>query len=323
MHLLLIKMNIRNLLPIIGILLFLYIIIDIGIENIVNSLVLISPIYLVIGLLLIIPRVFLSSYKWFIICKKQRINIRLFYIIKIFLISVFYGFITPASIGGFISIFYIKKKAKVTWEKSITNSLLDGSTELIAGLFLALIGSIILLEYHPSIFPSILIIFLLILTLFILLLKKEKAEVLFKFFIRPFIPEKLKTKVDESIESFYEDIPRLGELLTPFLLEYVVWIIMGVQVYLIALNFSIDISFYHFLFIYMISFIAGVIPISIGGLGIREGTLVLLLLVFGVSPQVSFVISLIGYILTNLIPGIVGWGLSIHLKPDVEKMIVK
>ena len=67
----------------------------------------------------------------------------------------------------------------------------------------------------------------------------------------------------------------------------------------------------------MISFIAGIIPISIGGLGIREGTLVLLLSGFGVDPEVAFAISLVGYFLTNLIPGIMGWLISIKLKPDI------
>ena len=311
-------MKIRNFIPIIGIILFIYIIIDIGLENIFHSLLLISPIYFFIALFLIIPRVLLAAYKWLIICKKQKMEIQFFYIIKIFLISVFYGIITPASIGGFISIYYIKKKANVKWEKSITNSLLDGSTELIAGLSLALIGSIILIEYYPSIFPPILFVFLLISILFIILLKKEKGEFLFRVFIRRFIPEKLKNKVDEPIEAFYEDIPRLKELIIPFILEYVVWIIMGVQVYIIALGFSINIPFHQFILIYMISFIVGIIPISIGGLGVREGTLVLLLLKFDVAADVSFVISFIGYLLTNLIPGIIGWILSINLKPDLE-----
>lgn len=312
-------MKIRNFIPIIGIILFIYIIIDIGLENIFHSLLLISPIYFFIALFLIIPRVLLAAYKWLIICKKQKMEIQFFYIIKIFLISVFYGIITPASIGGFISIYYIKKKANVKWEKSITNSLLDGSTELIAGLSLALIGSIILIEYYPSIFPPILFVFLLISILFIILLKKEKGEFLFRVFIRRFIPEKLKNKVDEPIEAFYEDIPRLKELIIPFILEYVVWIIMGVQVYIIALGFSINIPFHQFILIYMISFIVGIIPISIGGLGVREGTLVLLLLKFDVAADVSFVISFIGYLLTNLIPGIIGWILSINLKPDLDK----
>ncbi|MBU0497808.1 MAG: flippase-like domain-containing protein [Candidatus Thermoplasmatota archaeon] len=316
-------MRIRNILPSIGIIIFIYIIYNIGYEKIVHLFLLISPIYLFIALLFIAPRIILSSYKWLIICKKQKMNFHLFYIIKIFLISMFYGTVTPASLGGFISVYYIKNKDKVTWEKSITNYLLDASTEFIAGLFLALIGSIILIEYYPGIFPTILFVFVLTFGLFIILIKKEKGEILIKVLIRWVIPKKLKLKVDESIEAFYEDIPRLRDLIIPIFLENVVWIIIGVQVYIIALGIGVPISIpmYQFICIYMISFIAGILPISIGGLGVREGTLVLLLSKFDVDPEVSFVISLVGYILTNIIPGMLGWFLSINLKPNTENLI--
>ena len=307
-------MKIKTILPIIGIIIFIFIIIEIGLDNIVSSLLLINPIFFFIASLLIIPRIILSSYKWLIICRKQKMFFHLFFIIKIFLISIFYSIITPASVGGFISIHYIKKKANVKWGKSITNSLLDASTEFIAGLFLALIGSIILIEHYPGIFPMILFFFLLISSIFIILIKKEKGQFLFKLLIRRFIPKKLRLKIDGSIETFYEDIPRLRELIIPLFLEIIVWIIMGTQVYIIALGFSINIPFYQFILIYTISFIAGIIPISIGGIGVREGIFILILSKFGVDPQSSFVISIVGYSLTNLIPGIIGGTLSINLK---------
>lgn len=314
-----INMKIRYLLPLIGIILLIYIVIDIGFENILNSILLISPAYFFVALVLIIPRVFLASYKWLIICRKQKMDISLIFIVKVFLISLFYGFITPASIGGYVSVYYLKKKANVKWEKSITNSLLDGSTEFIAGLSLALAGFVFLIEQYRTIFSIILFLFILCSILFIILIKKEKGEYLFRILIRRFIPKKLKIKVDKSIESFYEDIPQPKALILPFILEYFVWFIMGLQVYIIALSFSVNISFFQFLLIYMISFIAGILPISIGGLGIREGALVILLLKFGVSADVSFVISLAGYFITNLIPGIIGWFLSINIKPDLNK----
>jgi uncharacterized protein (TIRG00374 family) len=247
-------------------------------------------------------------------------DFHLFYITKIFLISVFYGIITPASVGGFISVYYIKKKSKVKWEKSITNSLIDASTEFIAGLFLALIGTIIFIDKYPSIFHIILVIFLLNSSILIILMKKERGELLFRNLIKILIPEKFRTRVGKSIEAFYEDIPRLRDLIIPIFLEIVVWMIMGLQVYIIALGFSINITVYQFILIYMISFIVGILPISIGGIGVREGALVLLLLEFNVDPSASFVISFVGYILTNLFPGIIGWGLSINLKPDLNKM---
>ena len=93
--------------------------------------------------------------------------------------------------------------------------------------------------------------------------------------------------------------------------ELIIWFLLAFQVYIIALAFSINISFTLFFLIHTISVvIISILPISVGGLGVREGTLVLLLGLFGVAPDVSFVISLSGFVIKMLIPGIVGMFLS-------------
>ena len=43
-----------------------------------------------------------------------------------------------------------------------------------------------------------------------------------------------------------------------------------------------------------------------GGLGLREGSLVVLLLLYGVSPATTFVISLSSHIIGNIFPGFIG-----------------
>ena len=307
-------MKLKNFLPVIGIIIFIYIIFEIGIENIYKSFLLINPIFFLLASALIIPRVLLSSYKWLFICKIQKINLPLSYITKIFLISVFYGIVTPASLGGYVSIFYIKKKANISYEKSITNSLLDASTEFISGLFLALMGSVFLIKEYPGIFSTLLFIFLFVLVIFIIFLRKEKGEFLFNLFILRFLPEKIKLVISKSFEKFYEDIPRFRDLLFPIFLEIIVWLIMGIQVYIIALGFGIDIPILKFILVYIISFIAGIIPISTGGLGVREGALVFVLSVFSVNPQIAFVVSILGFVLTNLIPGSIGGFYSLKQK---------
>jgi uncharacterized membrane protein YbhN (UPF0104 family) len=84
-------------------------------------------------------------------------------------------------------------------------------------------------------------------------------------------------------------------------------IIAATQVYIIALAFSIEIPFIYFIFLSLISVaLSHVLPISIGGLGIREGIFIYLLSEFGVIPEIAFVISLSGFIVKLLIPGLIG-----------------
>ena len=120
----------------------LYLIIDIGTDKIIETFFLI-PIHLYfISLVLIIPRILIYSIKWQYLSRKQGMDFDILYLVKIFLIGLFYGSVTPGALGWHLRIYYLKNKSKSTIEKCIVNSLLDSATGFISGVFLALIGSI-------------------------------------------------------------------------------------------------------------------------------------------------------------------------------------
>ena len=72
------------------------------------------------------------------------------------------------------------------------------------------------------------------------------------------------------------------------------------------------IDYITFVLISIISVVAtGILPISVGGLGVREGTFVVLMAtIAGVSHEIAFVISLSGYLVKNLIPALIGMIIS-------------
>jgi len=307
--------NIGKLFPIIGIIIFIYIITDIGIEKIGSAFSLIPLEYFLLALLLFIPRWLLSSYKWYFISKKQKMDFKLFFLSKIFLITLFLGSITPGAIGLHLRIYYLKTKSKASLEKCLTNSLIESGLSLITGLLIAFIGSIILIELYPELPIIILPFFIFYLSVFIVLLEKRGGSKLFNILIRPFIPERYKTSIDKSVESLYQDIPKIKDMLIPFLIEIIVWIFAAIQVYIIAQAFLINITFYEFILISIISVvISNILPISIGGLGIREGAFVFLLSKFGVQSEIAFVISISGFLVKILIPGLIGLIISFRKK---------
>lgn len=310
------KINFKKLspfIPIIGIIIFIYIILDIGVEKISNTFLLIPIHFYILAFTPFFLILILGSYKWKYICNKQKINLDITSLIKLYLINAFYVTIIPAGLGGYIKIFYLKKKSKAPIEKCITNTLIDITTGSIIGFSIALIGSIVILEVSPGFLPVILIFFLFNFTAFFAFMKKSGGRRFFKFFIRPFIPSKYKEKIDKTFESLYVDIPSIKDTILPFLIEIAIWSITALQVYIIAQAFSINIPFYMFLLIHTLSVVFVVIlPISIGGLGIREGVFVFLLSsLYGIAPNISVVISLSGYIVKRLIPALTGMILTI------------
>ncbi|MCJ7572278.1 MAG: flippase-like domain-containing protein [Candidatus Thermoplasmatota archaeon] len=310
------KFNLKklsNFIPIIGIILFIYILTNIGVEKIASAFFLIPIHFYILATLPFILILILGSYKWKYICDKQKMDLGIIYLIKLYLINAFYVTIIPAGLGGYIKIFYIKKKSKASIEKCIINTLIDLTTGSVIGFFLALIGSIVIIKVSPGFFPVILIFFIFNLTAFFVFMKKSGGRRFYKFFIRPLIPKKYKEKIDASFESLYEDIPRIRDTILLFLFEITIWTIAALQVYIIAQAFSINIPFHMFLLIHSISVVAVVIlPISMGGLGVREGVFVVLLYsLYGIEPYISVVISLSGYIVKTLIPAVIGMILTI------------
>lgn len=318
--------KVGKFIPIIGVILFIYIIYDIGIEKIVHSFSLIPIYFYVIATLPFLLRVVLMAYKWQYICKKQKMDFSLIYLIKIVFISTYYSAITPGGIGWYIRIFYLRKKSNASLEKCIANSLIESVTGFTPGVFLGMLGAYLLISLDPvytGVFYVLLGLLIFYIVTLVVFIKKSGGGKIVNIFIRPLIPKKYKEKFDKSIDSLYEDIPRLKDMIIPIIIELVMFIILGIQVYIIALAFSINMPFHIFLLIHTISVVAaGLIPISVGGLGVREGTFVVLMAPFGVETYVAFVISFSGFIVKSLIPTIIGMFFSFKEPLGRQKDIV-
>ena len=146
-------------------------------------------------------------------------------------------------------------------------------------------------------------------------MKHERGSKLFRYLIKPFIPTKFKEVVGDSVDSLYEDMPRIRDMLfIPMILSILIWILSNTQVYILALAFPINISYLIFILIINISVVAATLPISVGGLGIREGVLVIILSFYGVDPPTAFVISIGGFLVKTFFPGLIGLVISVKEK---------
>ncbi|MBU0498087.1 MAG: flippase-like domain-containing protein [Candidatus Thermoplasmatota archaeon] len=304
-------MKITTLFPILGLALFFYILFSIGPEKIIATFLTIKLSLFIIALLFFIPRMFLYAYKWYYLCKLQLMTIGFKDDIIIFLISLFYGSVTPGGIGYYIRIYYIKAKCYANLEKCITNSLIDSASGFIAGLLLSLVGSLIIIQTYPGLFPTFLFATIIYLSVFLFFMKKERGNKLVQNLIKPFTPKRFKERIDQSLDFLYEDMPPIRTIPWVILLECILWILGAIPVWIIAQSFTIAIPILYFIFMSIIAEMAGALPISIGGLGVREGMLVFLFSSYGVTAEIAFVIALSGFLVKKLFPGLFGLPLSL------------
>lgn len=111
----------------------------------------------------------------------------------------------------------------------------------------------------------------------------------------PFIPNILRSRVNKLIVSLsqYRNLSR--SYLVVILILSFAYHLVGIigPSYLCVLSLNIDLSFVTIAWIRSVLFILGMLPISISGFGVREGTMVVLLRPYGVSATDAIALSLL------------------------------
>ena len=140
----------------------------------------------------------------------------------------------------------------------------------------------------------------------------KEREKLFRLLIQYLIPKKLKTNLYSFVDTFYTDFPEIKKLLLPLILGIFTWIIIFSQEYIIVLALGIDIPYLYFLLLFPIANVVGFIPITFAGLGTRELTAIFLFsTLFGVVEEEVFVFTLLGFVITDIFTGFIGFILSL------------
>jgi hypothetical protein len=302
----------KKILPLIGIFIFVYIVYSLDFDKIRNAFLLVKPVFIFLSLFLTIPRLLVRNYAWQLIQKEQKIQLRFFTSLKIFLIGYFYGSITPGFIGQLMRVPYIKEKTGQPYGKLFVNTLIESIVHTLSLYGMMVIGAFLILEAIPELLPitiSWVVVLAIILLFFI---KKERGERIFFTLVRYLIPKNVKNKLNRFITTFYTDFPNIHKLLLPFILGIVTWIIIFTQEYIIIVALGLNIPYLYFLLLFPIANTAGFIPVTFAGLGTRELTSILIFsTLYAVTKEEVFVFTIVGFILTDIFTGFIGFLLSI------------
>ncbi len=327
--------QVKKFLPLVGIVVLFIIIISLDVEEIKNAFLSINPIFIVLALFLTIPRVLIRNFAWRLIQKEQKIKISYFQSLKCFFIGYFYASWTPGFVGQLMRVPYMKEKTGEPYGKLFVNTFIEVTIRQVAIYAMIVTGLLIILGQFPvldisrllPIIIAVLIAFQAIIILYFI--KKERGEKFFHLFIRYLIPKKLRDPSSRFVNTFYKDFPRISRLIIPLFLSFITWVFIFSQLYIIVYALGANIPYLSFLLLYPIANIAGYIPITFAGLGFRELTSILIFsTLFGVGEEVVLVFTLVGFIITDVVTGFVGFLVSLTEagKTDVtdfKKMLTK
>jgi uncharacterized membrane protein YbhN (UPF0104 family) len=266
------KKGITALKVIISAVLLYFIFTKINFEDVLEVLQKSNPVYLVVALLLFIISKVLAAFRLNLYFHKLNVRLSQKSNLKLYLLGMFYNLFLPGGIGGDAYKGYIiKKNFEVETKKVVSVLVLDRLSGLlllfiyacILGIFL---GNEILSGYE-----------------FILAIVSITAIVIFWFLNKKFFGYALPVFWKSFAYSALVQLAQLGSVF--FILKALV-----IQIQTIA-----------YLFIFLISSIVSVLPLTIGGIGSREITFLYGAKFLGLNESTSVGISMVFFLITALV----------------------
>jgi len=251
--------------------------------------------------------VFISATRWQILLKTQEIRISKGYLSSSFLIGSFFNNLLPTSFGGDIyRSVDIANKAKVSIGKSASVLVMDRFSGVITSSVYAVIALLLGFRTVGStsyVIPVIVFFAVCVVILFFLL--NPSFLGLNKLFKKIKFLSKIKGKLREVYHTLQSFKKFKQALVLALLCSFALQFGFIANCYLAARALGINLSFASFVFLVPIVATIAMLPLSIGGTGIRENSQVFLMVALGASSDKSTVASLLLFAMIITV-GIIG-----------------
>ena len=285
--------KINKFFPIIGAVVFLYLLTRLDFSLIKSIFFQINYFYFLIAFIILIPFYLMKVYRWKLIMKIQGINYSFKNSVLVHSIGIFWGVITPAKSGDLIKALYLKKDGH-SWGKSFFNVFLDRLLDI---GFLIIFGYLSLFLFfnlfQKTIFNfSILLAVLIIVSFF--LIKNRNYERIFRKIFYKFVPENHQTSWKLNYQDFINEIKRykIKDYLKIILITLLSWFLFYLIVYFLALGVNIkEVPFWVYPAAVTLASLASMLPISFSGIGTRDVVFILIFSQFGIIFEKTITLS--------------------------------
>ena len=297
-----------------------FLLVNIEWDKVLNNLKNANILLLVIASLLNLTERFELTFKWNLLIRVRNIFIKFGRLFLINAIGSFLGIFLPSSLGTDVVRGYYLVKDNSQKSVSISSVFVDR----VLGMFSLLTFGVVSVFFAGDLIDKfniksyVIILFLVVVVAFYLFQKDEAVNFLHNL-LKRIKHKKIVDNVINLHNSILEYKKHPKTLLLAFIVTLLVQVTRVLTYYVIALAFGIHFPIvYFFLFVPLIMLVM-MIPISIGGLGVKEGTFVAFFTLIGMSVNDAVIISFMNSFLDILNTLILGGGGYLFYKPTEEE----
>ena len=292
----------------IGILLLILLFVDLG--EMVTRLRAVDPWLFIVLLALLTADRFLMAFKWLLLVRVQELRLTFPQALRAYYISSFAGMFLPMTVGADIIRAMVVRRAGSTPKILATIALERGlgavSQVLLAALSLSLIVVLGLDLGVPNLHLALIVVLLLVILL---------ASLPFSFWLAEHLARALESrgplarKMAELADAYAESRHQ-RRVIWAFLLLTVIEGFFPIAWYWVAaLALGLDLPFILFVATIPIVFMVARLPISLGGMGVLEGSFVVLAGLLGIAADDAFSVVILCRLaeVLALLPGAVAY----------------
>jgi len=216
---------------------------------------------------------------------------------KSYLAGLAIGLVTPARVGEMGRALFLNKQERL---KGTGVVLIDKTLDLIGILLISLIGVRIFLEQSVFFFVA----FLVVAGTGLLLFSKS-----FNYRLRSVISKRTFGGKLLQLLSGLDHISGRVVLISILLTLFMFFVVLLQCYVLVKAFYDVPLPFNVILFAYPLVILANILPITIGGLGVREGVAVFCLSIFNIPAEVAVTATLYLFIINVVMPALLGYAI--------------
>lgn len=309
--------NLAKVLPLVGIMIFLWIIYKLDLNEVLSVARTIRWDVVLLSLAIGFAAVYVKSLKWKKIIDYSSLNYSTWNSFVAWMVGFTVGMITPGRIGDFYRVVYLKNENKRPWGLCFATVFLDRLLDIIIMLLIAGAGVLYLVSGHDVPFGrqlGIIIGVLLVLGIVFMLVFREG---LVRMIIRPLfyrlVPEKYQKSMKINYSEFFSIFNLMAKnparLVYLFVIGLMGWFMAILQAYVLALALNLDVSYVFILSIVPLLNIVELLPISFSGIGTRDAAMIFFMSLVSIKKEAAVAFSLMILITIYILalPGLVYW----------------
>lgn len=283
--------------------------------------------FFLLSIMLFFLFLLICNWRWQILLNARDLRFSFGYLLKVYFVSWFFNNILPTTVGGdVLRIAYTVKNDPQTTKPrraaALAVTLVDRFIGFIGLFFFACIASGLL--YLAKSGKNQYLLFVIIgLVVLVMILMAMFADPVHRIFSWIFSRIKL-FNLGEKFERAYHEIKDFRNVKLPLLYSFMLSLLVQVSLALVWFACAIGILvktsvLYYFLYIPVIGVLT-MIPVTIGGLGLRENLFVSLFSAHGMNTAQAGAISLL-YLIVNLIFALIGGIMFLFIKKETKQLV--